>query len=432
MSGPDPKTGLRDLNVFRQRSFTLLFSARTFSFFGDAIVPVALSFGLLGLPGESISELGLVLATRYVAQIAFVLFGGVFADRLPRQQLMIGADITAAATQVGIAVSFIAHAVSLPTLLVLTFVNGAAAAVFQPAFRGLVPQVVNTNSLQSANAFLRLSMNMASIGGASIAGVLVAVSGPGWALLLDAATFLVSAVLLMGVRIRGGSTPRQKSTMVADVREGWKEFTARQWVWLTVAQFGIVCACFNAGIRVLGPVVAKTHLGGAPAWATILAAQSAGLVIGSAVAIRLRPRYPMRVAGYSTLGFVPCFFMLALGAPVWLAALSLLLNGVCADFFEVLWETSLQAHIPQETLSRISSYEVLGNYALGPVGLMVAGPLSDAIGVSQTLFLCGFVLAVLNISVCLTPSIRHVTARGENNAPAEVDPEVKVSAADTE
>lgn len=402
----------RNLDVFREKSFRFLFAARTLSFLGDSIVPVALAFALLDMPGGSAVDLGLVLAIRYVAQVVFVLFGGALADRLPRKKLMIASDLVAAATQIVIAGSFILHSVSLPLLLVVTFVNGVASAMFIPASSGLVPQVVRRENLQSANAFMRISMNSASIGGASIAGVLVVVSGPGWALAVDAVTFLASAALLTMVRVSDGeeTAPQRKASLLADIKQGWKEFTARSWVWITVAQFGVVCACFNAGIRVLGPVAAKEHLGGASAWAVILAAQSVGLVAGSAIALRVRPRYPMRVAAYATLGFIPCFFILAAGAPVWLVALSLLLNGVCADFFSVMWETSLQSHVPQNAISRISSYGVVGNYSFGPIGLMVAGPLSEVVGVSTALTGCGVILTILNVMVCLSPSNRNLTA----------------------
>lgn len=415
----------QDLGILRQRPFLLLFTARSISLLGDAIVPVSLAFAILQLPHGSASELGLVLAVRYVAQIAFLLFGGVIADRWPRSRVMLSADIIAGFTQIVIAALFITGHTSLPVLLAATALNGAAAALFLPASKGFVPQVVPKESLQSANALLRVSMNTASIGGASLAGVLVVLGGPGWALAVDASTFMVSALLLSLIRVSGGTSTRgERSTLFADVKQGWAEFTSRRWIWMTVAQFGIVCACFNAGIRVLGPIVAKEDLGGPAAWAGILAAQSIGLVGGSLIAIRVRPKYPMRVAGYATFGFVPCFFLLGIGAPAWLVGLSLLVNGICADLFEVLWETSLQTHVTPEALSRVSSYEALGNYAFGPVGLMLAGPVSASLGVGDTLIGCGILLVLVNVAVCVSGSIRSVAVTAGGGSAIKVASDV--------
>ncbi|WP_214416587.1 MFS transporter [Sphaerisporangium fuscum] len=407
----------QDLLVLRHRPFLFLFLARTVSLFGNAIAPVALAFAVLGLPGGSATDLGLILGARAVAQIAFLLFGGVLADRLPRHRLMVGADVAAGLAQGGAALLFVGHIASLGPLMALSALNGAASALFLPASQGLLPQVIPAGRLQPANALLRMSMNAANLGGATVSAVLVATIGPGWSLAADAATFLVSAALLAGVRVQERATPGWKTTVIGDLRSGWREFASRQWLWVIVVQFSVGIACYSGAVQVLGPAVGKDHLGGAPVWAAILTANSAGLVAGSLLAIRLRPRYPMRAATYATFGFAAPPLLLAVSAaPAWLVGASMFVNGLCTTVFGVLWDTGLQTHVPREALSRVSSYDALGSFCLGPVGIVVAGPLAEAVGTSTALVVFGVTLAASSAVTVMVPSVRHLRA-----APSEAD-----------
>jgi Transmembrane secretion effector len=136
----------------------------------------------------------------------------------------------------------------------LSALNGAAGALFIPASRGLIPEIVDAPRLPSANALIRLSENSASLAGAALSGVIIVAAGAGWALAIDAASFLMSAGLVLTSRaartVHGGG----RMTMFADLREGWQEFRSRQWVWVIVAQFALVNLCFAPRVYVLGPI----------------------------------------------------------------------------------------------------------------------------------------------------------------------------------
>jgi MFS family permease len=400
---------LGDFRVLRQRAYRYLFLAQTISLLGSAVSPVGLAFAILDSRGGTASQLGFVLGARSLGMVAFLLLGGVLADRLPRFRLMATANLIAFGTQSSMAAMFLSgHA---PTALVaaLAFGNGAAAALFLPALTGVVPQLVDADQLQPANALLRLSRNSTSIIGTALGGVLVVAAGAGWALAFDAVTFAIGAGLLLAVRV-GNISRASPGSMLADLRAGWQEFRSRAWVWLLVGQYTIVNGTY-AAINVLGPLLARQYMGGAPAWAGILTAMAVGLVAGSLVAIRLRPGFPLRFAAIATFGFVPPFFMLAFHAPVWLVAAAMLVNGVCVDVFEVLWATSLQQHIPNESLSRISSYDALGSFVLGPWCLMLAGPLAQAVGVRTTLLGAGLLLTAVTVIPVLARPVRMLPGR---------------------
>jgi MFS family permease len=397
----------RDLAILRQRSFRTLFVARTVSLLGDAVALVALAFALLGLPNGTATTLGLVLTARIATQVAFLLLGGTIADRFPRLRVMVVAELTACVSQGSVAAMFISGSGNVVVIAALAAVSGGATALFRPAARAVVPQVVPAESLQSANALLRLSMNLGSVLGAGVAGVLVALVGPGWALAVDAASFLVSATLVSFVRARTGVAPAT-GRLFTQLREGWHEFTSRTWVWAMVVQLAFANVCIAGGIVVLGPVVAEEHLGGAPGWALSVAAQSAGLVVGSLAAIRIRPRHPVRSAALMTIGFVPPLLALGAHAPLFLVVAGMFMLGFCIDVYEVLFQTALQTHVPPQALARVMSYDSFGSYALIPVGLAVVGPVSALLGVRVTLLGAAALVLVSGVLVLLSASVRNL------------------------
>lgn len=400
-----------DLRVLGQRPFRHVFLARAVSLLGTGMAPVALAFAVLGEPGGSAGTLGMVLAGRSVAQVVFLLFGGALADRFPRYRIMVSSDLTAFASQAAVAALFISGHPPVAVLVGLSAVNGAANALFIPASRGLVPRLVDPADLQAATGLVRLAQNAAGLAGAAVSGAVIVAVGAGWAIGADAVTFGVSALLVAASgapRTGRGGTSR---SLVTEIRDGWDAFRSRQWVWVVVAQFGLVNLCFSSCVYVLGPVVAKQHWSGALGWSAVVTANAAGLIAGSVLAMRLRPARPLLVAVLATFGFVPPFFLLAVHAPVWLAAASMLVNGVCADVFEVLWMTALAEHIPEDLLSRVTSYDALGSFVLGPLGLLAVGPVAAAAGTGATLAAAGFLVAGGTVLALCSVPVRRLPAK---------------------
>ncbi|MFL6136529.1 MAG: MFS transporter [Frankiaceae bacterium] len=397
--------------VLRVRSVRLLLSARAVSLLGNGMAPVALAFAILDMPNGSASALGLVLTARLLAQVVFVLFGGVLADRLPRNRVMVAADLAAGTTQAVVGLLVISGTATPLAIALLATVNGAAAALFEPASRSVMPQLVSDDALQSANGLLQISIRGGTVIGAAVAGVLVAVIGPGETLLVDAATFMISAVLLAGIRVAAvASSDGPQLRLIGQLREGWREFTARRWVWTMVLQLSFVNVLLAGGFYVLGPVVAHDHLGGAPSWGAILTAQAIGYVVGSALATRLRPRRPVAVAALMMSAFALPLFFLAIPSSVVVIAIAAFLAAICIDVFEVLLDTALQRHVPEQALSRVLSYEAVGSFALVPLGLAIAGPVASATSVRSTLLGAGALIVVTGPISLLMPSVRRVLA----------------------
>jgi predicted MFS family arabinose efflux permease len=366
-----------------EHRFRLLFAGRAVSDFGDKLVPVALAFAVLELE-HSASALGLVFAARMIPMVVLVLVGGVWADRLPRHLVMLVADGVRAATQALAAALLLTGRAEVWHLMVLMAVYGAAQAFFDPASMGLVPQTVRRARLQQANGLLQLSRSTANVIGPAIGGVLVATVGAGWAFAVDSATFVVSAAFLAVLRIER-ETREARTRFVADLVEGWREFTSRTWVWVSVTHFAFFHLLVLAPFWVLAPIVAEEQLGGASAYATILSAMGIGAILGGLVALRVEPKRPLAAAFALILFEVPVYLALAAAAPVAAIAALAFVSAIAFNFANTLWSTVLQANIPPHALSRVSSYDWLGSLVFLPAGYLLAGPAAEAFGVAETL-----------------------------------------------
>jgi len=393
------------LQPLASRPYRLMWMGSTTSSIGDAVVQIALVFAILHIGGTA-SDIGVVAAISTVARIVFVLAGGVWADRLPRQLVMLTADGVRAVVQATVAVLLLTGHAHVWELAVAAALYGAATSFFDPASNALVPETVPTAELQQANSLLGLPQSFFSIGGPAAGGVLIAVFGTGWLFAADAATFLVSLVCLALLRVPRRAMPPPAS-FLADLGEGWHELAIRPWYWITLCAH----ACGNFTLPaffVLGPVVAARSLGGASAWGFISAGFGVGAIAGGLVALRVKPRRPLIVATLLTTLIALPPLALAFSHSVALIAAALVVFA-----FEVVWSNSMftatiQALIPDQVRSRVDSYDMLISIVIMPVGYVVAGPLASSVGITTTLVGAAIIGAVPAALTALVPGNRAV------------------------
>ncbi|MDQ3065689.1 MAG: MFS transporter [Actinomycetota bacterium] len=404
----------RNAAPLREREFRLLFAGRTISLVGSAIAPVALAFAVLDLTGSK-TDLGLVLAAREIPLIVFLLVGGIWADRLPRNKVMVSANVVSAFSQASAAALLITGNAEIWHLAALAAVNGGSSAFFFPASAGVTPQTVPRSLLQDANALLSLAMSSAMIGGAALGGFLVAAFNPGWAMAIDAGTYLLGAAFIALMRLPA-ILPNESPRFLSELAVGWREFRSRDWLWSIVLQFSLLLMVSIGAFSVLGPVIADEQLGGAKAWGAILTAQAAGLVAGGLLGLRFRPRR-MLVAATVGILLMP-LSLIALGFPLSLPALAVtaFVSGVGIEIFSLLWNTTVQQEIPPDKLSRVYSYDALGSLALVPVGLALAGPVASLIGVRATLWGAAGIGIGVSLAVLAVPGVRNLE-RGSTSSP---------------
>ena len=392
-----------------EREFRLLFAGRTVSLLGSAIAPVALAFAVLDLTGSK-TDLGLVLAARQIPLIVFILVGGIWADRLPRNRVMVGADIVSGLTQAAVATLLLTGSAEIWHLAALAALNGASTAFFFPASSGVIPQTVPAHLLQPANALLRLGINGSLIGGAAMAGFIVASFGSGTAIAVDAVTYLLGAVFISLMHLPA-SVRMEAQHFLRELGEGWREFRTRTWLWVIVIQFSLVNAVESGALNVLGPVVSEQELGGARDYGLILTAQAIGLVVGGVVGLRFRPKRMLLVATGAIL-LMPVV-LVALGFPLALPILlaASFLAGLGIETFGILWDTTMQQEIPPAALSRVYSYDLLGSIAFVPIGLAVAGPIADLVGVREALWGAAAIVVLATLPVFAVRDVRTLQRR---------------------
>jgi MFS family permease len=402
------------VSVLRLRDFRLLFVGQGVSVLGDRMVAVALAFAVLEL-GGSASEVGLVLAASWTPLVLTVLAGGVVADRTSRRAVMVAADLVRVASQGTMAALMISGSAEIWMLAALAGITGAATGFFNPASTGLLPEVVPEDELQPANALRATAVSGSEILGPLLAGVLVAAAGAGWAIAVDAATFAVSAACLSMLRPPRRELPARAS-FVAELHDGWTAFRSRRWVWTFVAYFAFSNLLWGAWSS-LGPIVADRDLGGAAVWGTVLGAVGVGALVGSLMATRARPRRPLVfVAALEGLFALPLAF-LAAGAPAPLLAVGAFLSGLGMMLGMSVWESTLQRHIPADSLSRVASYDWFGSYAFYPLGLALWGSVAGAIGLHTALWLAFGLFGVIAALLLMVPDTRRFASAA---APAPV------------
>jgi MFS family permease len=390
-----------------ERQFRLLFLGQALSVVGDRMTQVVLPFAVLSI-GGSVTDVGLVAAAGFVPFILLGLIGGVVADRMDRRRILVISDVVRLASQATAGVLLVSGAAEVWHLAALTAVFGAADSFFSPAFTGLLPlTIAEPHHLQPANALRGLSFSTGSIAGPVLAGLLVAFIGEGGALLVDAGTFGVSVVCLLALRPRvverGDPEP-----FAADLRGGWREVRARSWVWSFLLAMVVYHVVVLPSVFVLGPVLMDDEASGASSWAVIVAAFGAGSMVADLLLLRWRPAFALRAAAVA-LAVASCqAVIIGSGLPVGLIAAVEFVAAIGVSAFFTLWETSLQEHIPQHAISRVSSYDYAASAGMMPLGMIVAGPVSDALGVHETL--AGMsVIGIAAAAACLAvPAVRQL------------------------
>ena len=392
------------LQALREPNFRRLFLGQAASSFGDALVPVALTFAVLR-EFRSATDLGFVLGAETIAAILLFLLGGVAGDRLSRRLVMIASDAVRCVCEVAIGVLFIAGRPPLIGLCALAALYGVAGGMFTPAAGGLVPEVVSQEHLHQANTLMAMASNLTAVIGPATAGLLVVTVGGGWAIVADGATFALNIAVLAGLkvalpmRVGGESVLRQ-------LREGWYVFKSLRW-FVDIALSGTAFNYFTGIYYTLAPVIANRFFGGAGAWAAVAVAGAIGGIAGGVLVMRLTLRHPLRTGMLMMLAWplLPLTFALRLPLPAICIVAALAFVGIIS--FDSLYFTTIQQAVPESVRSRVMSYDYFFAAMAFPAGLMTAGPLAGLLGARTVLAAAGVSSLIIIAATAAAPSVRH-------------------------
>ncbi|MFE0020188.1 MFS transporter [Amycolatopsis sp. NPDC059021] len=386
-------------------NLSLYVSARTASQLGDMMLPVGLAAGVLAA-GYGATGVGLVLAAQLLPFVALMLIGGVLADHLRPKPVLVLADATRVVSMGLLVAEFAGAHPSLWRIVVLQVITGAAGAMFEPGSKGVVPEIAR-GRVREAYALLRITESMVTMAGPALAGGILAFASPAAVIAVDAASYVVSGVLILSTRLPMRSASRGKLAMRADLGEGWREFKSRPWLVSVMSVFCCVGIVVSGPYLVLGTtVLIQDH--GATAFGLLQAVFGVGAVLGGVAGMYTSPRRPLLVGAIAYAAFMPQLVLIALGAPIPVLGLGMLVAGIGRAYWGVMWSAAIQANVPADVLNRVSAYEIMGTMAMVPLGRAAAGPVGGAFGDATVLVVAGVLGTVCMVVLTAIPAVREL------------------------
>ncbi len=398
-------TQMRELRSYP--GFYSLAASRFISNVGNGISPIALAYGVLSLPGATGKDLSIVMAARFVPLLAFMLFGGVIADRFQRNRLVGSSDIIGSFFAGVSAVSLIAGFSSTWLLAIMGAIFGILNAIWWPAMSGVLPEIVPKEKLQEGNAVVGLLTNIGYIVGTLGGGIIVSTVGAGWGLLADAITFFIAGVIVWFLPITGRVKDKSPG-IIHDLKVGWREFISRSWVIAMVFTFALINMAFDSMLSVLGPLNFNDLKTGPQHWSYNLAGLSFGMLIGGLWILKVKLQHPLFIAMILIALSSIWDFTLAFDFPLGVSILASVFSGISLEIFMVTWNTSLKHHVPEESYSRVSSYDTLGSFCIAPLGIVAAGPRAMHFGVNSILLATGLTTLIAATASLFVPSVRNL------------------------
>ena len=396
--------------VWQTPTLRKLVAARFISNLGNGLGPIAIPFGVLGLPNTNGTSLSIVWFANMLPLVGFTLIGGVIGDKFPRAQMVGGADMLLGILVLINGITLITGNGALWIFVTVGFIGGFLNAIWYPSMCALTADLADEKILQESNSSIMLSGNIAMIIGTSIGGVLVATVGAGWAIAIDGISFLLAGALVFSLRkYTPVAKPSSESTL-QELKSGWREFKSHKWIVAIVAASTILFAGERAVYSIIGPLVAKNELGGPKPWSFILATWSIGSVVGVFIAGKFKPKYPIRFA--LMMQFPAVLWMLALGntKTIWVIAICAFALGIAMDLFYVLWVTTIQQHVAKESLSKVLAYDAWGSMAMAPLVMGIAGPIAESFGTQMTLNYLAIIFSAALLLPFLVKEVRQITA----------------------
>src|SRR5215203_5059464 len=396
----------------RHRDFRLLWTGLAISLVGSGLWLVALAWQVIELGGGP-TELSLVTALFSVGLLAFVLIGGVAADRLPQRLIMLTADVLRAAVLLVLGLLSLSGDLRIWHLAAGGALIGAGEAFFIPSYTALLPHLLPEDELLAANGLEGTLRPLAELAaGPALGGIAVAALSPGVAILTGGLAYLVSAGCLLVMKVRPKNVPPANgapgaAAVLSDLGEGFRYVRRTSWLWASLL-FALVLVLFIIGpLEVLLPFAIRDSLGGgAEDYGLALAAFGVGGAVGALVISsgRLPRRYLTVMLLMWGLGALP-FAVVGLAISLWVVCVALFAVGAAFSAGLVIWGTLLQRRVPEDLRGRVSSLDFFVSLALMPVSMAVAGPAGAAFGLESVFFVSGVAPVFLAAAAILIPRL---------------------------
>ncbi|MGY1609848.1 MFS transporter [Geodermatophilus sp. SYSU D00700] len=393
----------RALAPLRHRSYRLLAASMGLSLLAQGLWTVALVWQVVDLGGGP-AALSVATALSAGGMLASTLLGGALADRVPQRRILLGVALLQTVAVGLVAVLSLTGTLALGPLAAASLAGGVATGLYYPAYSALVPGVVPPADLLAANGLegvVRPALAMAA--GPAAGGLLVGAFSPGVALLATALTSAAAAVCVAALPTLPVRREEIGSGLLADVREGVGYMVRTPWLLATLLFASLMVLVVIGPFEVLVPFAVRDQAGGGPAeHALVLAAFGIGGAVGSAVVASFPlPRRYLTVM--NLLWGAGCLPLVVFGwtSSLWVMIAAATVLGAAFESATVIWGTLLQRRVPPALLGRVSSLDFFVSLAFMPLSMALAGPVSEAVGLTGTFLLAGLVPPVLAVAAVL-------------------------------
>jgi MFS family permease len=404
-----------DLTVFGDRGVRGLVLAHLTSAVGDGIVLAALPFAILAIEGTD-GQIGAALAVQAFTMVALLLPSGVVGDRFNRRAVLVAADLLRFGARGAFAFLLIAGEATFWQLLLAQAANGAGTALSNTTMEGFVPEVASGEKmLLRVNAMRVLALSLGMTLGPLIGALVYTVAGTAATFGVDAATFLISAMVIYRLPMPFReviSSPVSLKTLVRDVVEGWNAFWKIRWYWRVAIEFALINALVLAPYFVIGAHISQESFGGSWAWSQILVGLGVGQLVGAVAVMPWEPNRPLLAATSIVALWILPLVALAAVAPLGILAVTAGLGGIAHSMFGSIWETVKQTHTPAHLRARLSSFDHLGGLGFVPVGYLLGAAILETIGATAGLIGGALILAAATAWVIGDTSVRELKPAG--------------------
>ncbi|MFP7696625.1 MFS transporter [Trueperella sp. LYQ143] len=391
-------------NVWRGH-FSRFFLGRVVDLAGSSMTSVAIGLSVLQTT-DSPRSMGLVLAANVFPTLVFMLVGGVIADRWERGRILVVTCLLSAVTQGAMAAILFSGRFNLGLMSACAALSGMIGAFNGPALRGIVPDLVASEQVHQANALLATARNATRIIGPALAGALVASIGGGWALTIDAISFLLAGLCFWGLPTV--SRAKNPAGIGRSLIEGWSTFCSMRWVWTLSIAYAVINLLYVGPWQVLGPdVLRQRH--GIGIWGVILSVRAVAQLVASVLLVRISFRNPLLVG--LLLGTAVGFPLIALGVTDSLVVVipMVIMSAVGLTVSGITYETTLQTHVSRDKLSRVAAYDDLFVFLSVPISQIAVGWVGTVFDIHTVLLASGIGLVILHILPAISREVRTIS-----------------------
>ncbi|MDM5154348.1 MFS transporter [Bacillus sp. DX1.1] len=400
------------LPITKSRHFTFLWIGQLLSVLGSSITMVILPVVVYNLTGSTV-VMGMTMAMYMLPNVLVLPFSGLIVDRLNRIKLMLFTDIVRFILMITLTVLIFSDILTITILYVLVAIYGLMDGLFQPAYSAVRARVFVPEIRNAANALTQVSNQGVRLIGPALGGLIVSVTSAGFGFGLDALTYLLSFICLLFLRDLKTKKVQESADNTFNIKKDFTEgivvLKSHPWLWITILAFSFINICYAGIVVVLIPWLFNIHHHFEPFVYGLGMAFSGGGAVVAALIFGGKQQWHKRglfaYGGVLISGLALLIMPFVSWAPGLIGLMAV--EGFGIMIFGLIWETSLQELVPEEAFGRVASLDMLGSFALLPLGYLGVGWLADVIGGTLTIAILAIAAIVVVVSALSVPSIRQ-------------------------